>query len=104
MLEYYEFVVSLLGVKPKLWRQFQLKKTATFQDLHQAIQDACGWEDCHLFSFSTGMPYDSAKIAKCGENDDDGSDEQVPIAKKIKLKDYFEGNSKCTYLYDFGDD
>lgn len=104
MSEYYEFTVSLLGSKPKLWRKFQLKKTATFQDLHQAIQDACGWDNCHLFSFSIGMPYKSTRIAICTEYNDYDGDESVPTARRVKLISYFEEQSKCTYLYDFGDD
>ncbi len=104
MAAYYEFTVSLLGTKPKLWRKFQLRKTATFQDLHQAIQDACGWENCHLFSFSSGKPYESDKIATCAEYDEYDSDEQVPVAKRLKIATYFDEQDTCTYLYDFGDD
>ncbi len=103
MAAYYEFTVSLLDPKPKLWRKFQLKKTATFQDLHQAIQDACGWENSHLFSFSSGKPYESTTIAMCTEYDGYDSDEQVPIAKRLKIATYFEEQNKCTYIYDFGD-
>ena len=45
MPEYFEFEVELTGVKPRMWRRFLVPKAATFLDLHQAIQDACGWLD-----------------------------------------------------------
>ena len=37
MPTYFEFEVSLQGIKPRIWRRFQLRATATFADLHWAI-------------------------------------------------------------------
>jgi hypothetical protein len=39
-----ELGVSLKLIKPKVWRQFLIAESATIEDLHQAIQDACGWD------------------------------------------------------------
>lgn len=52
MSEYFEFEVSLKDVKPKIWRRFLIPTTATFLHLHEAIQYSCGWNNCHLYSFS----------------------------------------------------
>ena len=45
MPDYFEFEVELTGVKPRIWRRFLVPKGATFLDLHQATQDACGLGD-----------------------------------------------------------
>jgi hypothetical protein len=37
-----QFEVRLIGIKPRIWRRFQLAANATFQHLHNAIQDAFG--------------------------------------------------------------
>ena len=98
MAEYYDIRVKLIDVQPELWRRIQIKRTATFQDLHEAIQDSCSWENRHLFSFLSGAPYQSPEIAKLSADGD------VPAARNLKLKDYFANQNNCTYLYDFGDD
>ncbi|HYX34237.1 MAG TPA: plasmid pRiA4b ORF-3 family protein [Oligoflexus sp.] len=103
MAEYYEFEVSLRGAKPRLWRRFQLRKTATFQDLHDAIQDACGWEDCHLFSFATSFGRNAEEIATGIPPGAAFDEPEAPPASKVKLKSYFEYEAKCGYVYDFGD-
>ena len=66
-MEYYRIDVRLLDVKPPPWRQFLLKKAATFEHLHMAIQDACGWANTHLYAFHAtddgpviaGIPHDA---------------------------------------------
>ena len=106
MPDYFEFEVELAEVKPPIWRRFLLPKTATFLALHQAIQDACGWWDCHLFRFYEKNPY-GGSIA--GIPDDRGMTEfEIPDASRKKLPSYFgtdKGRKKsCGYQYDFGDD
>lgn len=34
-----------------IWRRLLLPSRMTLGDLHQAIQAAMGWEDCHLYLF-----------------------------------------------------
>ena len=102
MPEFFEFEVELLDIKPRIWRRFLIHKKATFEELHLAIQDACGWENYHLYVFCNrrygdeiaGIPYDDA----CGG-------EPTPDARKIKLADYFDCGKPCkiVYEYDFGD-
>jgi pRiA4b ORF-3-like protein len=101
MPDYYEFEVSLRHITPRIWRRFLIRKTATFHDLHTAIQDACGWWNSHLFAFRT-WGHKNEDIA--GIPDDD-SDEPVPDAQKVKLGGVFGKSDvdKCLYEYDFGD-
>ncbi len=103
MPTYFEFEVSLRWIKPRIWRRFLLPTTATFADLHRAIQDAFGWEDCHLFSFGTPGRR-SEEIA--GIPDDSGFGGDTPDARRVGLSGYFaedHGAKKCDYTYDFGD-
>ena len=48
MPKYFEFEVSLAEIAPKIWRRFLLTSQASFDDLHEAIQAACGWENTPL--------------------------------------------------------
>ena len=51
MPKYYEFEVSLQEIQPRIWRRFLLRNTATFAQLHQAIQQSFGWQERHLWEF-----------------------------------------------------
>ena len=53
MKEYFEFEIQLADVKPMVWRRFLLRSDSTFEDLHQAIQAACGWKNQHRYRFWT---------------------------------------------------
>ena len=46
MAKYYRFYVELLDIEPLIWRRFLVAATPdlSFFDLHQAVQDAMGWE------------------------------------------------------------
>ncbi len=99
-MEYYRIEVSLLGVKPPPWRQFLLKRAGTFEKLHLAIQDACGWTNSHLFSFSET---DDGPVIATIPDDDYAVHE--PDAKKVILSAFVSdtGSKRFFYQYDFGD-
>jgi len=106
MPDYFEFEVELTDVEPRMWRRFLLPKDATFLDLHEAIQDACGWENCHMFNFFVKRPYGESLA---GMPDGSGmSDHDIPDGSRKELSSYFgtgKGKKKtCGYVYDFGDD
>lgn len=96
MYQYYRLEVSLRKVEPRIWRIFLLRREATFYDLHKAIQEACGWEDYHLFRF--GLEPFGPAVA--GIPDDEVP---TPDAKKIKLTSFFDKHQALLYEYDFGD-
>ncbi|MBZ0150815.1 MAG: plasmid pRiA4b ORF-3 family protein [Planctomycetes bacterium] len=104
MADFFRFRVQLVGAKPPIFRQFLIDAGATFLDLHDAIQRACGWEDAHLFLFRepkgktiAGLPDDG------GFGDPDAPPE--PDAEMVKLASWFSitKNKRCVYEYDFGD-
>jgi hypothetical protein len=97
LLAYFEFEVSLRGAEPRIWRRFLIAETASFLHLHEAIQEACGWLNCHLFTFR-----DRKGKAIAGLPDDEDGDPD-PDARKVKLRSYFGRARSCLYEYDFGD-
>lgn len=46
-----ELRISLLDVRPTVWRRVLVPATLTFSDLHRVIQYAMGWEHAHLHQF-----------------------------------------------------
>ena len=54
-----QFLIVLAEVKPLVWRRIVVPSTYSFWDLHVAIQDAMGWNDCHLHSFRLVDPRSS---------------------------------------------
>lgn len=104
-----QFKVSLVYSVPEIWRRIQISDQCTFWDLHVAIQDSMGWEDCHLHQF---VVYDSTDKSKkrpifIGIPDEDdllGDAGMSMLAGwEIKVCDYLSSNKTFGYEYDFGD-
>ncbi len=75
----YQFLVELKDITPRIWRQIQIPSTYTFWDLHVAVQDAMGWEDCHLHAFRVKNPQ-TKSIEEIGIPDVESFDEEIDIA------------------------
>lgn len=103
---YFDIEVSLSTVYPMVWRRFLLRSTGTtFADLHRAIQDACGWQDYHLYRFAECMLVGLVGLAQApGEIDEDLDDS--PPADEAPLTSWLGKHlpRACHYVYDFGDD
>lgn len=96
---YFDVRVSLVGIKPEIWRRFLLAETLTFADLHEAIQESFGWDDYHLSEFRDGR-----RVVARSDYDDDFSEGNVPTADKVTLASSFnKRGKKLRYVYDFGD-
>jgi len=111
MAKYFEFDIELLEIQPPIWRRFQLSAVSSFETLHDAIQDAFGWQRRHLYEFRHLDPSNERsrsrapirRIARC-EQAEILDDEIVPFAEDLKLASFFaEKKDCCLYLYDFGD-
>ena len=46
--------VFLYQIEPEIWRRFSIPATATFKQLHDAVQHSMGWEDRHWHEFRHG--------------------------------------------------
>lgn len=85
MPQYYEFEVALRGIKPRIWRRFQLRSTATFEQLHRAIQDAFGWEYAHLWEFREPDRRAEPIAGPPDEFETAWADEDAPDATRVAI-------------------
>jgi len=73
----YQLRISLFDTVPKIWRRILIPTSATFWELHSAIQDVFNWNHSHLHHFW----YDD----------------------KILKKSIWFGIPNLKYVYDLGD-
>lgn len=100
----YQFKITLLNVKPPIWRRIQVPESYSFWDLHVAIQDAMGWYDCHLHGFRFTPKDNPSGAIDIGLPDPEWEGDKVLPDWKIDIKDWFNEKRKiCRYEYDFGD-
>jgi hypothetical protein len=52
--EIYQIKVTLLGTDPPIWRRLLIPADLTLEQLHDVLQAAMGWEDCHMHEFRIG--------------------------------------------------
>src|SRR6202040_3341974 len=53
--EIYQIKVTLLGTSPPIWRRLLVPANLTLEQLHDVLQLAMGWEDCHMHDFRIGQ-------------------------------------------------
>ena len=53
----FQFKIILKETDPVIWRRILVPGSYTFWDLHVAIQDSMGWQDCHLHHFKIKRPH-----------------------------------------------
>ncbi len=86
--------VSLRYMKPPVWRRLQVPSTTSLAELHDMIQAAMGWYDCHLHQFEVnGVHYADTEHML-----EDTTDEARRTLAGMQAGDRF------AYWYDFGDD
>lgn len=86
--------VTLRGLKPPVWRRLLVPGTMTLGALHQAIQAAMGWHDCHLHAFDiAGEQFGDRRTV------DDVADENRVTLNSLARS----GVTRFAYTYDFGD-
>jgi hypothetical protein len=93
----YQFDVSLLDIKPRIWRRLLIPGNLTLAQLNQVIQSAFGWTDSHLHEFTIGAD-------RYGMADIDDMDAEVKDEKKFTVAEVLKDSvSEFEYEYDFGD-
>lgn len=101
----FQFKITLLEIKPSIWRRIQVVESYTFWDLHVAIQDAMGWQDCHLHEFNLYDPQNDRMIVIGIPGFDEFSDRVTSAGWSLNIRDFFSlENPRALYDYDFGDD
>src|SRR5580698_8954743 len=98
--EIYQVKVTLLGTRPPIWRRLLVPADLTLEDLHDVLQAAMGWRDCHLHEFRIGQK-------RFGEADPGESFMGVPTTISESSARLFrvlgKAGAKAVYSYDFGD-
>lgn len=91
--------VVLRDVAPRVWRELDVDPGITFAELHDAIQRAMGWKDCHLHEFSVGP----VRIGR-PDHDEFYDAPSTLDERRLGLADAIGGVRRFEYWYDFGDD
>ncbi len=88
--------VTLLGIRPPIWRRIEVPSTITLSELHTVVQVAMGWWDSHLHQFVVdGVIY--------GIDDGEGWGPPPVDERRTKLRDVASEGVRFSYEYDFGD-
>ena len=92
----YQIKITLEGTDPPIWRRI-LVKDFPLANLHEIIQVAMGWENCHLHAFRVGKRTFSIPMEELGTEDEDAD------AVTLESLGLNKVGSKFIYEYDFGD-
>jgi len=92
--------VQLDDWQPAIWRRIEVPMTATLKAVHDVIQAAMPFDDCHLFEFRAG-----GKRYAIPDREWDSLRDRTYSAKTTRLGTLVDrGISELAYTYDFGDD
>ena len=102
----FQLKISINGAKPPIWRRILIWNYATFDELHELIQEYFDWDDMHLHEFriviqdyfkrelTIGSSYNNQDLYSKFDYDEDVTE----LYKFLSLE-----QSKVHYTYDFGD-
>lgn len=96
----YQIKITLLGTKPPIWRRLVVPASMSLARLHDVLQTAMGWHDCHMHEFRAGDRH----FGKPDPEDLDMGMPPVENERTIKLSSVLRRpGAKMIYTYDFGD-
>jgi hypothetical protein len=96
MARVHQLKVTLVGIKPPVWRRVVVPSGITLAELHDVVQAAFGWWGYHLHEFDFGG-------VRYGIDDGEGW-EPPKDERRARLDRLAPAGSSFTYTYDFGDD
>ena len=90
--------VSLHGAKPPVWRRLEVPSDLPLSMLHEGLQTAFGWFDCHphLFETACGEAGDPAHDDLWAQRADESTVALAQVAPAVR--------DTVGYVYDFDDD
>ncbi|ODP38899.1 MULTISPECIES: plasmid pRiA4b ORF-3 family protein [Sphingomonas] len=90
--------IVLNNIEPVIWRRVDVPVTASLKMLHDIVQAAMGWENCHLWHFEAGD-------RRYGLPDLVWPESGMTAAKSVKLAALVDRDVReLVYTYDMGDD
>jgi hypothetical protein len=92
----YQMKVTLKGIRPPIWRRLLIRPDTKLKQLHEILQTAMGWFNCHLHQFvADGVRY--------GVPDDEWGHD-VQDERRVTVADIAPATGdRFVYEYDFGD-
>ena len=101
-LSIYRFKVTLIDIKPAIWRRFEVHHAHSFQELHHILQTVMGWKTIHAYQFTIGnlMLTDEESAEMLRQH---GSKNVFDAAKILINELLTKRGQTFTYQYDFGD-
>jgi hypothetical protein len=96
----YQIKVTLLDIRPPIWRRLLVSSDVKLDQLHGIIQDAMGWLDCHLHQYQQG------EVQYCMPSEEEmmGFGLQMEDESRFRLSDLLKSEKDALfYEYDFGD-
>jgi hypothetical protein len=97
MARAYTLRIELEEIRPVIWRQVVVPGNLSLARLHLVIQDAMGWENCHLHVFEVGE-------RAFGPVGDEAFGSDVEDEKRVTLEKLLAAKDRFRYVYDMGDD
>lgn len=98
--EVFQLKVTLLGTMPPIWRRLLVPAGLTLAQLHDVLQAAMGWQDCHLHEFSAGHRH----FGKPNPEDRLMGMPPVENERTVRLSGVLgRVSAKAIYTYDMGD-
>ena len=93
----YQLKVVLHGSKPAIWRRILVRGGTDLELLHIILQEAMGWEDCHLYCFEADkVHYDPPELDNGDEEAESVLDYDLATVAPLP-------KAKFKYEYDMGD-
>lgn len=90
--------IELRDTDPLIWRQVEVPTSMTLKVLHDVVQAAMGWFDCHLWEFNIARQRYGPPMGQ------DWGTERRRDAAKVRLREVLRPRrTTIDYLYDFGD-
>lgn len=98
--EIYQIKVTLLGARPPIWRRLLVPANLTFEDLHDVLQLAMEWQECHMHDFRVGQrrfgtPDPDEKLMGLPDTANERTARLSSVLGRV--------GAKAVYTYDFGD-
>lgn len=98
--EIYQMKVTLVGTDPPIWRRLLVPADLTLEQLHDVLQLAIGWEDCHMHEFRIGQQ----RFGKPNPMEQAFGGPRTASERPARLFSVLgRAGAKALYTYDFGD-
>jgi hypothetical protein len=85
MAKIFEIKATLIGLKPDIYRIFQVDSSIKLQMLHEVFQALFAWENFHLHFYQ------------------DSHGNEIKTEDQVELGQFLSMGNNLTYVYDYGD-